>query len=270
MTTTVTNAVAAKSDGPGALVARYSADFAAVLPSHVRPETWVRLAQGVLRRDPKLAEAAAANPGSLLTALLDAARQGLEPGTEQFYLVPFKNKGRLEVQGIRGYQGEVELIYRAGAVSSIVVKAVRANDRFDYRPGVTDRPVHEPDWFGERGELIGVYAYAVMKDGATSNVVILNRDDIARIKRSSQSAGSEHSPWRNHEEAMYLKSAARQLRKWVPTSAEYRREQMRAAAEYSKAASAHDLPERPPSEYVDGEVVPEADWPEVAEPGGGE
>lgn len=216
-------------NSPTSLVRRYQDDFAVVLPSHIKPATWCRVAIGALKRDPKLAEAANNDPASFLGALLDAARRGLEPGTEQYYLVPQKNKGRLEVRGNVGYQGIVELIYRAGAVSSVIVEVVRANDEFEYVPGRQDRPVHKVDWFGDhRGPLKGAYAYAVMKDGAVSKVVILNAEDITRAKRSSQGSDSAYSPWKNHEEAMWLKTAAHRLAKWVPTSAEYIREQIRA------------------------------------------
>jgi len=89
--------------------------------------------------------------------------------------------------------------------------------------------VHDIDWDADdRGPLRLVYAYAVMKDGATSKVVVLNRHDIARAKASSQGTDSAYSPWKNHEEAMWLKTAAHRLAKWVPTSAEYMREQLRA------------------------------------------
>ncbi|WP_076260834.1 recombinase RecT [Intrasporangium flavum] len=215
---------------PAALVQQYQGDFAVVLPSHIKPETWCRVAIGALRRDRNLEQAARQDPASFLGALLDAARRGLEPGTEQYYLVPQKVKGQMQVRGQMGYQGVVELIYRAGAVSSVIVEVVRENDKFSYVPGRDDRPTHEIDWFGKggRGELLGAYAYAVMKDGATSKVVILNRDDIERAKASSQGASSAYSPWVKHEESMWLKTAAHRLAKWVPTSAEYMREQLRA------------------------------------------
>ena len=165
-------------------------------------------------------------------ALSHAARLGLEAGTEQFYLTPRKYKGRLEVLGIPGYQGLVELMYRAGAVSSVIAEVVYASDGFDYQPGRDERPTHVIDWDADdRGAMRLVYAYAVMKDGATSRVVVLNRQAIDRIKRSSQGADSDYSPWRTNPEAMWLKSAVRQLAKWVPTSAEYRKEQIRAVQE---------------------------------------
>jgi len=295
---TVTGAVAVRDNSPAGMIEQYRSDFALVLPSHVKPESWVRVVQGLVRRDKKLREAAESDPASLIVACMDAARQGLEPGTEQYYLRPVKIKGKLQVQGIRGYQGEIELIYRAGAVASVVVEVVRERDEFVWKPGAYDsqvplrwqgpmeRPLHEADWFADRSALKGVYAYAIMKDGgATSKVVVLNQAHITLAKKSSEGSDGVYSPWRNHEEAMWLKTAAHRLQKWVPTSAEYMREQLRAvrdvAAEPVRPVPP-DLGSPPPSppsdvdtetgEVVEGEVVSDdgglaSVWPEVDEPG---
>jgi recombination protein RecT len=243
MTETVGTAVEQRKETAGAMVRTYADSFTAVLPTHVKPDTWVRLAQGALKRGKRIAVgngadrrvgteleiAALNNPQVFLAALLEAARLGLEPGTEQYYLTPRKEKGQLQILGIVGYQGYIELMYRAGAISSVVAECVYANDKFEFRPGVDERPKHEIDWDSEnRGKLRLAYAYSVMKDGATSKVVVLNRAAIERIKKSSVGSDSQYSPWRNHEDAMWLKSAVRQLAKWVPTSAEYVREMLRA------------------------------------------
>ncbi|MEH0442501.1 recombinase RecT [Streptomyces sp. B21-102] len=218
----ISNAIEKRDQGPSAVIEQYKPELALVAASHVKVDTFARLAVGALRQNPKLAEAAQKNPASLMSALMTAARLGLEPGTEQFYLRPIKRRGQPEVQGIVGYQGIVELIYNAGAASSVVVEVVRAHDEFNYVPGLHERPVHRVDWFGDRGDLVGAYAYAVMQGGATSKVVVLNRDHIARAKAKSDGADGEYSPWRTDEEAMWLKTAARRLGKWVPTSAEKR------------------------------------------------
>ena len=256
-----------------ATVERYRDDFAALLPSHVDPDTFVRVAVGALRRNPDLRAAAEANIGSFMGALADAARLGLEPGTEQFWLTPRKVKGRLEVLGIIGAQGIVELMYRAGAVQSIVAEVVRTGDTFDYQPGRDDRPRHVIDWdAADRGQLRLVYAYAIMQGGAVSKVVVLNKAQIDAIKKSSATARSDYSPWNTHPEAMWLKSAVRQLRKWTPTSAEYIRERMRAARDVAaEPVGTTKLPPRDdladlldesddplhyePDEYVDAEIV---------------
>jgi recombination protein RecT len=223
----------AKNDGPSGMVQHYENDFAQVLPSHINSKTWVRLAVGALRRDKNLNQAAKNDPGALMVALLDAARKGLEPGTEQYYLVPRKEKGIVKVKGIEGYQGIIERIYRAGAASSVIVEVVRENDTFRYVPGRDERPVHEIDWFGQdRGQLVGVYAYAVMVGGATSKVVVLNKAKVMEAKAKSDGANSQYSPWNQGDgEAMWLKTAARRLEKWVPTSSEYMKERLRVAQE---------------------------------------
>lgn len=233
---TVTNAVAQREEQPtgNAVIERYRRVFAEVLPSHIKPETWVRVAQGALRRDEKLAMAAAGNPESLIAALLDAARRGLEPGTEQYYLVPYKG----QVQGIVGFQGEVELMYRAGAISSVIVEVVYSKDIFQYSPGRDDRPIHEIDWDVEdRGALRLVYAYAVMKDGATSRVVVMNKAEVMRHKAMAQGTDRPDSPWKKWESAMWLKTAAHELTKWVPTSAEYLKDMARAHGEMIRHAA---------------------------------
>jgi recombination protein RecT len=247
MTESITKAVAKREEPtPGALIRANADSFTAVLPTHVKPDTWIRLSTGALKKGKKFRDergretpatelevAALNNPAAFMSSLLDAARLGLEPGTEQYYLTPRKVKNRgLEILGIVGYQGYIELMYRAGAISSVVAEVVYTGDQFDYRPGVDERPTHVIDWDADdRGRLRLVYAYAVMKDGATSKVVVMNRAAITKVKASSQGSDSEYSPWQKHEAAMWLKSAVRQLAKWVPTSAEYIREQLRAQAD---------------------------------------
>lgn len=234
-TSTPTSTALAEVDrSPKALVAQYQQSFFDVLPSHVRPETWVRIAQGALKKGKRgqdgltdVERAANNNVGVFLATLLDAARLGLEPGTEQYYLTPRRvkvNGGyQDEILGIIGYQGHIELMYRAGAVASVVAECVYEADEFRFSPGADETPHHVIDWDADdRGQLRLVYAFARMKDGATSKVVVLNRQAIERIKASSQGADSKYSPWVNHEPAMWLKSAVRQLAKWVPTSSEYR------------------------------------------------
>lgn len=301
MSETVSNAVAKRDGSPAALIRKYSTDFATVLPTHVKAETWVRLAEGALRKgkrinapNPKAPEhanhgrfelevAAANNPGAFLAALLDAARQGLTPGSEEYYLTPRKvggRDGKLEILGITGYQGYVELMYRAGAVSSVVVEVVRENDEYRYQRGVDRVPVHRFKPFAreaERGKLIGVYAYAEMSTGAVSKVIELNQDDIDRIKRVNPASGGDYSPWTNWEASMWMKSAARQLRKWVPTSAEYRKELARAAAEVQRVIADPDMPpgiDTPQGDVIEGDFSDDAvaeDWPETAQvPAGGE
>ena len=241
---------------PDKMVANYAGEFAQVLPSHVSPEVFTRVAVGALRRNPQLMQAATKDPGSLMTALMQAARLGLEPGTEEFYLTPRGNS----VLGIVGYQGEIELIYRAGAVTSVKAEVVREGDEFDYQPDM-ERPIHKVSWFKDRGEVLGAYAYAEMAGGGCSKVVVIGPEDIDRARAASGTAKSSHSPWQTDFGAMVLKTAIHRLSKWVPTSAEYRRELTRNALEVALETTAPAPPasvEGPAATVVDtatGEVI---------------
>jgi recombination protein RecT len=274
MTETVSSAIAKRNEAE-AIIQQYSGDFAQVLPTHVKPETFVRLSQGLLRRDPKLAAVAKSNPGSFLAALLDCARLGHEPGTEQYYLVPFGG----EITGIEGYRGIVERIYRAGAVSSVICEVVREGDRFTYQPGRDRRPLHEIDWDAAGdGALKHVYAYAEMKDGATSRVVVMRKAEVMKHKAESKGTGRTDSPWNKWEQSMWLKTAARELEKWVPSSAEFRRQQLRAVAEADQIRAGAPVgrpvpaPAEPgPIDITDAVIIEpdgEGGWPETATPGG--
>lgn len=267
MTQTIGGAVAKRDTGPQALIRQYRDDFAIVLPSHLRADTWVRVAQGLLRRDPKLRAVAESNPGSFMSALLECARLGLEPGVT-FHLVPFGN----EVQGIEDYTGLVELMFRAGAVESVKAEIVYTNDRFHYSTEM-DRPEHTVDWFGDRGEMIGAYAYATLRGGATSRIVVMSKTQIEDVKKVSKTANRSDSPWQRWPDRMWLKTVVKQLEKWVPSSPEWithkvqaERAGEQAERELSPTALALPAPIRD-DEIIDGDIVsPPAAAPAPAQP----
>jgi recombination protein RecT len=268
--TSSSTALAERDSSPRGMIEQYRNDFAAVLPTHVKASTWVRISQGALKKGKKGANgryeleiAAENNIGLFLATLMDAARLGLEPGTEQYYLTPRLNKGKLEILGIVGYQGYIELMYRAGAISSVIAECVYAADQFDYQPGTDAVPRHVIDWDAEdRGPLRLVYAYAKMKDGATSKVIVLNRAAIKTIKASAKGSDTAYSPWQTNEASMWLKSAVRQLQKWVPTPSEIRGMPAAATLELATVRNTFE-PSVPIAEFVEnvdtGEVI-EGEW----------
>lgn len=266
--TSQTIAQAKAAPAPVELARRNRERFEAVLPRHIEARPFIGMAEAAVYRDDKLMEAATTNPQAFFGALMKCAALGHRPGSEEFYLIPRKIKGKLQVQGIEGYRGIVERMYRSGAVASVIVREVCTNDKFEYVEGINDRPVHHIDWFGsDRGDMIGVYAYAIMTTGAVSRVVVLNADDIAKIKARSEGSDSDFSPWQRDTRAMWWKSAARRLEPWVPTSVEFFKERVRASAEVS-----HTTEDRPANvdmstgeihdegDVVDGEVVEGDDY----------
>lgn len=283
--TTVTQAVATREADAVSLMWGRRTRFAAVLPDSIDVKSFLGTAAGALYADEDLLAAATAYPDSLIVTLMRCASLGHRPGTDEFYLHIRKGK----VAGTEGYRGVIERMYRSGAVRKVVVREVCANDRFRYTEGVDDKPVHEiggrgttgADFFGKdgsrnRGAMVGVYAYAELTTGAVSRVVVMDRDDVMAARESSDAKDSKYSPWnrldggKDHPEltgrSMWWKTAAKRLEPWVPTSAEYRREQLRAAAVASDLAAVRGNGGAPPApaaaavpdtEIADAEIVDE-------------
>jgi recombination protein RecT len=219
---TITGAVAKRdrSDQLVSWIRKQQDDIAMAAASHIKPSAIVRVTQGALRRDDKLLAAAIANPQSLLYALLDCARLGHEPDTDDYYLVPFGQ----EVTGIEGYKGIIERMFRAGGVTSVVAQVVRQRDRYAPR-GENTPPLHEYDDFAsaeERGAMRGAYAYAIFTSGHCSQVIRMGRAEIMEHKAASRGSNRSDSPWQVWEPAMWKKTVLRGLEPYVPTSNEFR------------------------------------------------
>lgn len=255
------NALDKVDNSPTAIIGQYQGDFQLVLPASFRPETFVRLAQGALRRDAKLKAAAENNPGSLLFALLDAARLGHEPGTDEYWLTVRKRKGQPEVQGIEGYKGITKRMMQHPKVLGVVAQVVCKNDVFDWSPGQMDRPSHRADWFGDRGETIGAYAYAKLAGNATSQVVVIGPKEIKAAEDASD-ARYEGRPWQKNRDSMIRKTALRRLEPFVPKASEVTASEADRTVAAAEVTQREELPELPPAgvdadtgEVLEGELV---------------
>ncbi len=190
--------------------------FAQVLPAHLGAEKFTRWALTLLKR-PDLAVVAQTDAGrlSIMSALMDCASLGLEPGRE-FHLVPFKGI----VTGIVDYKGEVKLIWNA-VQRPVIASLVYTKDDFAM-VGANTPPRHDADWFAEdgRGSIRGGYAYVDYGQQLFSLVVYMSEADF--LKHKAKSLTKTHGVWDEWPEAMRLKTLVHQLRKWVPWSAEVR------------------------------------------------
>ena len=230
-----------------------------ILPAHVEVKSFIGTAMAALYADAKLMKAAEAHPESLVGALMECASLGHRPGTEEYYLTPRGGK----ILGIEGYRGIVERMYRSGGVSAVIVREVCAKDQFRFVEGEDLVPVHKiagqggggttgAAFFGDgghtdRGEMVGVYAYARLTTGGVSRVVLLSKADVLAARDSGDNDDPRYSPWhrldsgKDHPEftgrSMWLKTAVKRLEPWVPTSAEYRNAEARAAAQGAYVAT---------------------------------
>jgi recombination protein RecT len=266
--TTVSNAVAKQDsdDTPRAMVKKYAPSFGNVLPEFIKQDMFVSLANAALQRSADLRCAAAADPASFIHALMDCAFLGHLPGKGYALTArgvkdgkPRGRDAKPTVVGIEEYTGKIERMYRAGAVRSIKADTVRQGDVFRWQPTTMSVPEHSYDalaGYAERGPLRGVYAYAEMVDGGTSQVVVMNRDKVMQHKAKAATPFI----WDEWEDEQWLKTALRRLEKFVPTSSEYLKQRIRAEAERDKVTA--ELPP-PPVDYsaggteaIEGDLVP--------------
>lgn len=184
-----------------------------ILPAHVGAARFQRWALHLLQR-PEIAVVARTDAGrlSIMSALLDAASLGLEPGRE-YHLVPYGAK----VTGIIDYKGEIRLITNANPDTSVCAMLVRKGDDFAM-VGANVPPHHEADWFNDenRGEVTGGYAYADFGGQRYSQVIRMSEAQFLKHRAKAQTV----RVWDEWPDAMRLKTLVHQLRKWVPWSAE--------------------------------------------------
>jgi recombination protein RecT len=194
-------------------------ELAKLLPRGMDPDRLFRMALTECIKNPKLLECTAE---SWALAMQTCAQQGLYPdsGLGFMYLVPRKKKDEMAVSAMRGYQGDIRLARNTGEISDIYAEVVYAKDKYKVVKGLNRDIVHEPyDGEDDPGPLRAVYAVAKLHSGEVAFVTLTKRD-VERHRASSESAGSDYSPWLKHEAAMWKKTAIHELAKWLPKATE--------------------------------------------------
>lgn len=189
---------------------------AKVLPKHLTPDRFVRVAIMAMTRTPKLAQC---EPASFFQCLMSLSQYGLEPDGRRAHLIPFENRKRkcVECQLIIDYKGLAELVLRSGIVSYLHADVVCDNDDFEYDRGLVVR--HKINLRGERGNVYAAYAICRFKDGS-EKCDVMSKSDVERIRNRSRAAQS--GPWVTDWNEMAKKTVFRRLSKWLPLSPEVR------------------------------------------------
>jgi recombination protein RecT len=172
---------------------------------------------------------------------------GLEPIPQlgYCYFIPFKNKHnrdekgevQKEVQFMIGYKGQIQLANRSSEVTSIYAQVVFENDHFEYEFGLEPVLKHKPA-LGDRGKPVYVYAATKYKNGGY-NFEVMSEYDVEKIRRRAQSqqlwdtknkrlypSPEPIGVWKTDTEAMWKKTAIKQVLKYAPMSIEYQKAMM--------------------------------------------
>lgn len=200
----------------GAEGAAFRNAVASVLPKHLAPERFLRIAIAATTRTPKLLQC---DRQTFFGALLTLSQLGIEPDGRRAHLIPFENRKRgfVECQLIIDYKGLAELAMRSGVVSKLHADVVCEEDEFEYDRGELKR--HLIQFRKPRGAAYAAYALCKFKDGS-EKVEVMSRDEIEAIRKRSRAGSS--GPWITDPNEMWKKTVFRRLSKWLPLSPEFR------------------------------------------------
>ena len=200
------------------LLVKNQEQIKAALPTTLRTDRFIRIAMTSMARTPALYDC---TPRSLYGAVIQCAQLGLEPDDLRglAHLIPFKNKGSMEVQVMLGYKGLIELAHRSGRISDIKAEVVYEKDTFNFQMGTQEFLKHTPSLEQDPGGPICAYAIVRFKDGSQRCDVLPPRD-IEKARNSSNAFRFKSGPWVTHPAEMWKKTAIRRLLKTIPLSPE--------------------------------------------------
>jgi recombination protein RecT len=196
--------------------------FAAALPSHIKPEKFQRVVMTAVISDPEILRA---DRKSLMESAIRAAQDGLLPDKREGAFVVFNTKVKDEngkdkwikaVQWMPMVGGIIKRIHQSGDIKMLTARVVYGGDHF--RTWIDDTGEHveyEPAEDQDTDVVRRVFAMATTVDGAVY-VEPLSVKDVEKIRAVSR--GKERGPWADWWEEMAKKSAIRRLAKRLPLS----------------------------------------------------
>jgi recombination protein RecT len=212
---------------------KYEGDIKALLAIYnMDPNKFITMTLNAVKRTPKLLEC---DPKTLFASIMVSAELGLEPNTLMGYahILPFKRKFKegsqwkevLEAQFQLGYPGWLEIMYRNPKIESIDTGAIYENEEWTFDKGKREPFSHKPLPPSKRGkEWVAIFAIAWLRDSVKPKVIVLYKEEIDQIKKLSQGANSEYSPWNSSEKDPFLwmprKTGIKQLVKELPKTKE--------------------------------------------------
>jgi phage RecT family recombinase len=211
--------------------------FAQIAPRGLTYASEKGFAIQALKANDYLMKVAQADPHSLQAAICNVAAIGLSlsPAEHLAYLVPRKGKVCLDVS----YQGFCRLGTNSGSIQWIQADLIYSEDKFMVA-GLGERPVHQFDPFGDRGEFRGVYAVAKTKDGDYLTT-IMTKAEIEDVRGRSEAYKTflekgKSCPWVTDFNEMGKKTVVRRAFKMWPRTDQHALERMALAVELSNQA----------------------------------
>lgn len=191
-------------------------EYQKLLPKNVPVDKFIEVAKGyhtdaLSPAKDKSGKFAGASERSIFLALQKAAKDGLYmDGNEACFMV-----FGTEAQYNPMVNGIIRLMLGSSAVKKINAFVVFSNEKYKIKLVNGDENFeHEPLVFAstkEKGERIGVYATAKLTNGETL-FRFLGAEKVNRLKAKAQ----KKDVWEAEGDEMWIKSALRQLNKFIP------------------------------------------------------
>jgi recombination protein RecT len=193
-------------------------EMRAVLPAHIEPAAFIRVAQTAIQNNPELQEC---TTRSLVASCTRLAEIGLQADGVEAALVVYNVKVKTRdgerwekqakpmpmVAGIR------DLVRRSGMVREWKVRLVYSQDHFRHIDGDVETLEHIPEYVDE-DRIVKVYSIAYDNDGRVMSRHVMRIDAVDKIRRRSRSA--DKGPWVTDYEEMVKKTCLRQHSKALP------------------------------------------------------
>lgn len=198
-------------------------EFSRALPPHIPLERFMRVVTTAVQTSmaSNFTNLLECNRRSLWQACMKAAQDGLMPDGREGAVIKYGDDARWVpmVAGIR------KKARNSGEISTWDVHCVYKNDKFVLKLGDAPSIEHTYDLAQPRGELIGAYSVALLKDGSKSYEV-MSIDEIRSIRDRSEawkayaSKKIKSTPWSTDEAEMARKTVAKRHAKQLPSSAD--------------------------------------------------
>lgn len=225
----------------------------------------------MINNEPRMIQAFYDSPNSIIKAALRAASYDLpiDPTLGQAYVVPFKNKGKMEAVFILGYKGMYQLAVRTGVYKRINVVDVHEGElvKWDRLTEEAEFKFVDDDEEREKLPIIGYCGYFELTNGM-KKTIYMTKEQIENHEKKFRKGDYMGKGWKEDWESMAAKTVLRRLLgKWGLLSVNYQNadEGTVRAAEAIASGKLDDADNPVYVNTIDAEAVPQNVDPETGE-----
>jgi recombination protein RecT len=187
------------------------------LPASVSQERFTQAVVAALKHRPDLFMEC--DRASVYNAIVEAAKDGLLPDGRHGALVPFRSKeGPKRCQFLIMPEGIIDKLAKIGITAYAV--SVYAGDKIRiWNDDHGQHVEHEPQTFGSRGDRIGAFACARIRESGSTYVEAMNMEDLEapkKVTKSKDKNGHLIGPWADFPDRMEQKTCLHRICKRLP------------------------------------------------------